>query len=423
MDPSFARCSERAVPSRWMLLSGLACSLLLADVVVALLPVTSTTMGTALRLAIVMVAAAGLLAASRRRQATLPVAGCPPPPRQQEPAAPSSVSPASPPLYTGYAVEAVACFRNIIGVLKEETERVIGDTDLNAVSLMEDLRSVETSMEALLTFITAAGSSDRVVRIIEHTESQLTHSKMVIEEFSRERILDAANAQKAMDDIGVVVGDLGRMIQVVRTLSRQTRMLAFNASIEATRAGVAGQGFAVIASEIKDLSLLSDKAAVQIGSGIEKLEHVVQASLDTIVGQRITKETSGFNDISNAVSELTENLQKLFSHQRDTLTKVHYENEQMAEPIMQMIGAIQFQDVLKQRLQAIVHCFEKITGCIENSVNGLADGNSTREQVATVLDAQLGEAIQFAMQELRGSRQPAAGQPDAEPAGAAMEMF
>ena len=78
-------------------------------------------------------------------------------------------------------------------------------------------------------------------------------------------------------------------------------MLAFNASIEAARAGAAGRGFAIVASEVKNLSLRSDQAAVQIGTGIDKLEQVVQASWNTIVGQRIAKESSGFDEISGAV--------------------------------------------------------------------------------------------------------------------------
>ena len=235
--------------------------------------------------------------------------------------------------------------------------------------------------------------------------------------------MDATNVQTAMDDIAAVVGDLGHMIQMVRTLSKQTRMLAFNASIEAARAGAAGRGFAVVALEVKNLSLLSDKAAVEIGTGIEKLEQVVQASLHTIVGQRIEKRSSGFNDISGAVSELTDNLQKLFSHQRDTLTKVQYENERMSDPIMQMIGSIQFQDVVKRRLQAIVYCFDRITDGVENCGKDIEEAAISAEQMGVVLHTQLGEMVQVATQQLQDSRQPVAGQTDAGPAGAAMEMF
>jgi methyl-accepting chemotaxis protein len=410
--------------SRWMFLLELTGILILAEVVVGLLPDASAALAAGLRIAFFTVVAGGLLFAFGRRQVlfTAAFASFPPVIASPRPNEAPSTDVAGAVQCASHVSETIACFGKLSTVLKEETERIIEDTEHNAVSLMEELGSVQIGMEGLLGFINAAGSNDRVVQIIEHTESQLARSQSLIEEFSRERAMDASNVQTAMGDIAAVVGDLGHMIQMVRTLSKQTRMLAFNASIEAARAGTAGRGFAVVASEVKDLSLLSDQAAVQIGTGIEKLEQVVQASLNTIVGQRIAKESSGFNDISGAVSELTDNLQKLFSHQRDTLTKVQYENERMSDPIMQMIGSIQFQDVVKRRLQAIVHCFDKITESIESSATDVAN-RDFGGRVGSDLHNQLGEMIQLAIKEFRDSRQPVAGQIDAEPAGAAMEMF
>jgi methyl-accepting chemotaxis protein len=424
IDFSSAHRSDRtgsSIPSRPALLLGLGGILLLTEVVVGLLPIASAALAASLRVAVVMVLAAGLLAASRRR---LPVASRTPAvsgsPGEVEA---QSGCPADAPQYASCVSETVGYFGSISAVLKDETERVIDDTEHNAANLMEQLRSVEGGMEDLLEFINTSSSNDRVVQIIENTESQLARSQSLIEDFSRERSADVSNVQTARNDIGAVVGDLGRMIQMVRTLSRQTRMLAFNATIEAARAGAAGRGFAVVASEVKDLSLLSDKAAVEIRTGIEKLEQVVQASLDTIVGQRIARESSGFNDISGAVSELTDNLQQLFSHQRDTLKKVQYENERMSDPIMQMIGSIQFQDVLKRRLQAIVHCFDKTTDCIGNTVRALADGDGSRERIGSVLHTELEQMVRFAVNELQDNRQQGAGKPDAESSGAALEMF
>jgi methyl-accepting chemotaxis protein len=220
-----------------------------------------------------------------------------------------------------------------------------------------------------------------------------------------------------------VVGDLSRMVQVVRGLAGQTRMLALNATIEAVRAGDSGLGFAVVASEVKELSLQSDQAAVEIGAGIDKLEQVVQTSLSTIVGDRISKETSGFDDISGAVSELTDNLQKLISHQRDTLTKVQYENERLADPIMQMIGSIQFQDVLKRRLQGIVHCLEKISISIDISTGAvIVAGTASFQELTATLRTELDETLQFARTELQqnGNEIQTGGQ---QAQGAAIELF
>jgi methyl-accepting chemotaxis protein len=146
--------------------------------------------------------------------------------------------------------------------------------------------------------------------------------------------------------------------------------------------------------------------------------------LNTIVGDRIAKESSGFNDISEAVSELTDNLQKLLSHQRDTLTKVQYENERLADPIMQMIGAIQSQDVLKRRLQAIVHCFDKISDAVQGAVRDIASSeNFSPERMGSMVDNQLEKMVQFAVNELRNDREPAVGQSTAPRQSASVELF
>ena len=49
-----------------------------------------------------------------------------------------------------------------------------------------------------------------------------------------------------------MVAELDRVVGQVRIISKQTNMLAFNAAIEATRAGQFGKGFAVVASEVKE---------------------------------------------------------------------------------------------------------------------------------------------------------------------------
>jgi len=411
------------------ILGGLAGALILAEAVSSLLPAGSELVGSVLRIAIVLAAGFGYIVLSRRKTAA-PVAVADAvrfePDETLFPILnPNRTNPdlCQPNQCAVCVSDTFSSSQSFFDVLKSETERVIDDSERNAVNLMEQLRIVETGLEGLLEFINATDTNDRVVQIIERTESQLSRSRSLIAEFTRERSRDAVNVQSAMSDIGTVVGDLSRMVQVVRGLASQTRMLALNATIEAVRAGDAGRGFAVVASEVKELSLQSDQAAVEIGAGIDQLEEVVQSSLSTIVGDRISKESSGFEDISGAVGELTDNLQKLISHQRDTLTKVQYENERLADPIMQMIGSIQFQDVLKRRLQGIVHCLEKMTTSIDASTGTITvTGTVTFQELTAALRAELDETLEFARTELQENRnEPQNGSEQVQ--GAAIELF
>ncbi len=52
--------------------------------------------------------------------------------------------------------------------------------------------------------------------------------------------------------------------KVINDIVFQTKLLSFNASVEAARAGDAGKGFAVVAEEVGNLARMSGKAAEEI---------------------------------------------------------------------------------------------------------------------------------------------------------------
>jgi hypothetical protein len=82
----------------------------------------------------------------------------------------------------------------------------------------------------------------------------------------------------AMDDIEtgttVLKEDIKTVANVadqVQAIAKQTSLLALNATIEAARAGDAGRGLAVVASEVKLLSDETRKATDQIGITLKSL--------------------------------------------------------------------------------------------------------------------------------------------------------
>jgi methyl-accepting chemotaxis protein len=246
----------------------------------------------------------------------------------------------------------------------------------------------------------------------------------LVEQFSVERLQDAESAKEAMGDIGGVVANLVKMVQTVRGIASSTRMLALNATIEAVRAREAGQGFAVVASEVKTLSQESDRAAIEIGAGIEELQRTVAASLSTIVGERNRKEESGFAVISEAIARLSQNLDRLIAHQRDTMGKVQRENERLSEPIIQMIGAIQFQDVVKRRLEALVHCCDGINDVVETTINEITDRTVTSwEEVNRRVRSRLDQSVATIIADLGANHDSLSSADAAKEGGASVELF
>ena len=80
-------------------------------------------------------------------------------------------------------------------------------------------------------------------------------------------------------------------ISAIETITRQTRILALNALIEAARAGDAGRGFAVVAAEVKtisaDIEAVAKALEGEVSKDLSELERIGGAVISQIRGQRL----------------------------------------------------------------------------------------------------------------------------------------
>ena len=90
---------------------------------------------------------------------------------------------------------------------------------------------------------------------------------------------DAAANAAAIEALSDATSAVRDFVSLVQKMSRQSKLLALNASMEAARAGAEGEGFAVVAAEVRRLAANSEDAA-------EKTEKLVKGILSKMAATR-----------------------------------------------------------------------------------------------------------------------------------------
>ena len=124
---------------------------------------------------------------------------------------------------------------------------------------------------------------------------------------SMEEILDS---NEKIQELVKVIGEIGEKTAVMDEIVFQTKLLSFNASVEAERAGEHGRGFAVVAQEVGNLAQMSGTAAQEISSIVK--ESIKNA--ETITVENKKKVESGnvqVKEVAEILGNVAENSQSV----------------------------------------------------------------------------------------------------------------
>jgi len=217
---------------------------------------------------------------------------------------------------------------------KEVSSTMAKSTNEQASSLEETSSTLQVITEAVTATATNAQNAyDTVSNIAEISAHGVDAAQNLI------------NSMKTIDDsnqnikkLVSVIGEIATKTAVIDEIVFQTKLLSFNASVEAERAGEHGRGFAVVAQEVGNLAELSGKAATEISTIVKKSIKDAQAITSDNEqkvknGAAMVQETAEIFNHINAqtkdASQFTKEISEACKHQEQSVKEISHAVESL----------------------------------------------------------------------------------------------
>ncbi|KZD08352.1 methyl-accepting chemotaxis protein [Oceanibaculum pacificum] len=207
------------------------------------------------------------------------------------------------------AVEAmlVSFDRNVSGVLEAvaaaatELERTAQSmTDIAQVASAQAQATSGAAQQTSANVQTVAAATDEMAASTAEIARQVEESAKVARQASSE----AEQTGGIVENLSNSARRIGEVVNLINDIAEQTNLLALNATIEAARAGEAGKGFAVVASEVKNLANQTAKATEDIVGQIDAMQAATNSTVQAIAS--IAAVIAQINEISSTISAAVE---------------------------------------------------------------------------------------------------------------------
>lgn len=206
--------------------------------------------------------------------------------------------------------------RDLIAELNSDMALQKGDEGTDPLE-----RFIAQTSETLVAFVDdALNSSKLAIKVVEDMESVDNH-------------------------VSAVTG----LLADIQNISKQTNLLALNAAIEAARAGEAGRGFAVVADEVRDLSVRTNTLSQEIRQKISAIDSSLSEATQT-VNALASHDMSHALESKRGIEEMMGVLDSMNSRQAEVADKAQIIAREVQEGVHQMVMGMQFQDMTSQLL-------------------------------------------------------------------------
>lgn len=157
------------------------------------------------------------------------------------------------------------------------------------------------------------------VRQVQLTASTIAERVTGTSAATRSLVGQTVDADTLVTTLGDSLRRVGGIADLITGVASQTKLLALNATIEATRAGESGNGFGVVANEVKTLATETARSTGEITTTIGLLEKNAQAVATAIAG--MSRSVSGIDTATSDVSTVTSQQLALVGRMEEVVQK------------------------------------------------------------------------------------------------------
>ena len=265
--------------------------------------------------------------------------------------------------------------KSYIDVMHNQVGDSLAESEREVVKVIEQIGILNAKATQQREHIANSISSSR--ELTEGTHLRVENNRQIIAAIDMQLEAQTDEFRSNFERIQGLADEvcaLTPLIKVITSIAKQTNLLALNAEIEAARAGSAGRGFAVVAFEVRKLAVSSTKAAADISA---KINATCKRVDEELTGARESLEQHEASDAMNhLVADLSEMQSEFASNGQlllDVITEVDANYEESVNRLSQALGHIQFQDVMRQRMEHVQDAQVEMRDHLQQLAGNLAD--------------------------------------------------
>ena len=213
----------------------------------------------------------------------------------------------------------------IVAHERSQQDTVIMAATGNVKQMEQSASSVESQVEIQADAIgqssTAVSQMAANIRSVTGMTEQANSFANVLKNSTTIGTTSLTQAVNAINDIQSVSSEIRSTMTVIQNLANQTNILSMNAAIEAAHAGSYGAGFAVVATEVRNLAESSAKSAKTIQGLIKSMIEKVSSGVEAIdtAGKSFTSITENIDRTTALISTIANTMEEQNKGAEDTL--------------------------------------------------------------------------------------------------------